>query len=162
MESILFTPIGVIHSPFTSPKDMPIQPAGARGVRGQAELLPEFAPGLADVEGFSHIYILYNFHRSTGFDLTVTPFMDDTPRGLFSTRAPRRPNPLGLSIVRLERVEGHVLHLLDVDVLDGTPLLDVKPYAAAFDSVRDARCGWLEGKDEQVTDARSDSRFSRN
>lgn len=162
MESILFTPIGVIHSPFTSPKDMPIQPAGARGVRGQAELLPEFAPGLADVEGFSHIYILYNFHRSTGFDLSVTPFMDDTPRGLFSTRAPRRPNPLGLSIVRLERVEGHVLHLLDVDVLDGTPLLDVKPYAAAFDSVRDARCGWLEGKDEQVTDARSDSRFSRN
>ena len=159
-EPVTLTPIGVIRSPFTSLAGMPIQPGGARDVLGRLELDPALAPALADLEGFSHIYLLYLFHASTGYDLTVTPFLDDTPRGLFATRAPRRPNPIGLSVVGVVSVAGPVVHVRGVDVLDGTPLLDIKPYAPAFDAPRGpVRSGWMEGRDASVAAVRSDDRF---
>lgn len=159
MNDIILRPIGIIHSPFTDRSDMPIQPCGARDVAGRAVIDADLAPGLQDLDGFSHIYLLYHFHMSRGYDLTVTPFMDPAARGLFSTRAPRRPNQIGLSIVRLERVEGNVLHLLDVDVLDGTPLLDIKPYFRAFDAFPEAVSGWAESRQDQAGGVRSDERF---
>jgi tRNA-Thr(GGU) m(6)t(6)A37 methyltransferase TsaA len=158
-EGIHYAPIGVIRSPFTKIDDMPIQPAGARGAAGMVELRPEYAEGLKDLDGFSHIYLLYHFHRSSGFSLTVTPFLDKTPRGLFATRAPKRPNPIGLSVVRLDRIEKNVLHILDVDILDGTPLLDIKPYVRQFDAPENPVSGWI-GKSAMTPDSvRSDGRF---
>jgi tRNA-Thr(GGU) m(6)t(6)A37 methyltransferase TsaA len=153
-------PIGIIRSPFKEREGMPIQPKGAEDVEGTVELDPGFAEGLKDLSGFSHIILLYHFHRSEGFSLTVTPFMDTEKRGLFSTRAPRRPNPIGLSMVRLVSVHGTVLRIKGVDVLDGTPLLDIKPYAPAFDQPSgDIRSGWLENKGAEVKIKKADSRF---
>ncbi len=141
-----FEPIGQIRSPFTRRDQTPIQPYRSQAT-GRVELLPEYEPGLRELDGFSHIILLYLFHRADpGYDLTVTPFLDDQPKGLFATRYPRRPNPIGLSIVRLARREGCVLHVEGIDVLDGTPLLDIKPYAPPFDAHPDARFGWLEGR----------------
>lgn len=152
-------PIGVIRSPFTDPEGMPIQPAGAEGVAGTVEVLPELRAGLKDLEGFSHIVLLYIFHRSEGFSLEVVPFMDSEPRGVFATRAPNRPNPIGLSVVRLDRVVGGVLHVRNVDVLDGAPLLDIKPYVPEFDAPTSVRTGWLERARRTVGARRSDDRF---
>ncbi|WP_428562119.1 MAG: tRNA (N6-threonylcarbamoyladenosine(37)-N6)-methyltransferase TrmO [Solidesulfovibrio sp. DCME] len=158
--SVTLTPIGVIRSPFTALAGMPIQPGGARQALGRLELDPALAPALADLDGFSHIYLLYLFHASKGYNLTVTPYLDDTPRGLFATRAPKRPNPIGLSVVELVAVDGPVVHVRGVDVLDGTPLLDIKPYAPAFDApAGPVRSGWLEGRADTVADTRSDDRF---
>ncbi|MCF8080479.1 MAG: tRNA (N6-threonylcarbamoyladenosine(37)-N6)-methyltransferase TrmO [Desulfobacterales bacterium] len=160
-ERICYTPIGVIRSPFTIREDMPIQPSGARGVSGRIELKEEFAEGLNDIDGFSHLYLLYHFHQSSGYCLKVTPFLDKTPRGLFATRAPKRPNPIGLSVVRLEKIEGSTIHILDVDVLDGTPLLDLKPYVPAFDvpADKDVRTGWVDNSAMRPEDIRADGRF---
>jgi tRNA-Thr(GGU) m(6)t(6)A37 methyltransferase TsaA len=157
--SITYTPIGTIHSPFHEKKDMPIQPTGAAGVTGTIELLEEFKDGLTDLDGFSHIILLYHFHRSEEFKLKVVPFMDTEPRGLFSTRAPNRPNAIGLSIVQLERVEKNILHIKNVDVLDGTPLLDVKPYIPEFDAQENVSTGWFKQTRETVYNYRSDERF---
>jgi len=153
--------IGIIHSPFTNPSGTPIQPAGAMGVEGTIEIEPEFAAGLKDLEGFSHLILLYHFHLSRGFSLTVAPFLDDQPHGVFATRAPRRPNPIGLSIVRLLRREGSVLWVSDIDIVDGTPLLDIKPYVPEFDLRKTSRIGWLERKAHLARGVRSDDRFSR-
>lgn len=160
MNTVTYKPIGTIHSPFNDIKDMPIQSTGAHGVRGIVEIDPSLAEGLKDLDGFSHIFMLYSFHLSTDYKLTVVPFLDDTPRGVFATRAPRRPNSIGLSVVRLDRIEGTTLHILDVDVLDGTPLLDIKPYVPAFDVKENCRVGWLADKDEVVKHMRSDERFA--
>jgi tRNA-Thr(GGU) m(6)t(6)A37 methyltransferase TsaA len=157
--AISYQPIGIIHSPFTNTKNVPIQPAAADGVRGTAEIRAEFAAGLKDLEGFSHIILLYHFHRITQVKLTVVPFLDRQPRGVFATRAPSRPNPIGLSIVRLVGVEGNVLHIENVDIVDGTPLLDVKPYVPKFDAYEANRTGWLELTEEKVEEKRSDDRF---
>ena len=153
-------PIGTIHSPYTQTANMPVQPRGAQGVRGQVRLKPEFAAGLKDLEGFSHLYLIYQFHRRGEPALEVVPFLDKTPRGVFATRSPLRPNPIGLSVVRLVSVEGAELTIEGVDVLDGTPLLDLKPYIPAFDQVEGARSGWMEASPEEVAQARSDRRFS--
>ena len=161
MTAIAFSPIGIICSPFTTPEGMPIQPSGARGVRGRVEVQPAYHEGLKDLDGFSHIILLYHFHRSQGYCLQVVPFLDTRPRGLFATRAPRRPNPIGLSIVRLERVAGGVLHVCDVDVLDRTPLLDIKPYVPQFDTPTDVRSGWLEDAADAAAGKRSDDRFGK-
>ena len=155
-------PIGIIHSPFTSREGMPIQPAGAVGVKGRVEVRPEFTAGLRDLDGFSHVILLYRFHRSEGYDLEVVPFLDSRPRGLFATRAPRRPNPIGLSVVRLDRIEGSNLFVDGIDVLDGTPLLDLKPYVPDFDAPTDCRTGWLERAGGKVQERRSDDRFGRD
>jgi tRNA-Thr(GGU) m(6)t(6)A37 methyltransferase TsaA len=157
---ICFQPIGIIHTPFTNLEDMPIQPGGARSVKGKLVLDERFVPGLKDLDGFSHIYLLYFFNKVTGFNLTVTPFLDHTPHGLFATRTPKRPNPIGLSVVRLAAIEGNRLLLEDVDMLDGTPVLDIKPYVPAFDQPENTRVGWLTGHDDEVQDKRSDDRFT--
>jgi tRNA-Thr(GGU) m(6)t(6)A37 methyltransferase TsaA len=159
MMQIIYQPIGVIHSPFTELAGMPIQPAGAAGVTGTAVLHPEFTPGLQDLDGFSHIILLYHLHQVEAVSLTVTPFLDTQPRGVFATRAPKRPNPIGLSVVKLVSVKQNVLHLENVDVLDGTPLLDVKPYVPEFDHPPQIRTGWLAKAKGQVQNKKSDERF---
>jgi len=156
---IPFTPIGIIHSPYKELEGMPIQPAGAEGVRGTVELHPEYQAGLQDLEGFSHIILLYHFHCSRGYTLQVIPFLDTQPRGLFATRAPKRPNAIGLSVVALESIDEAVLHLKNVDILDGTPLLDIKPYVPEFDKQDEVRTGWLEEAGKNAGARASDGRF---
>ena len=158
-DRITFTPIGIIHSPYTDPAGMPIQPAGAAGVQGSIIMDPAFLAGLKDLAGFSRIILLYPFHRSQGYSLAVTPFLDTVPHGVFATRAPRRPNAIGLSIVRLKAVNGNELVIEDVDILDGTPLLDIKPYVPAFDCFPCEKTGWLEGCRDAVSVTKSDHRF---
>lgn len=143
-----FTPIGVIHSPFTEREGMPIQSARSTA-EGRIEIDEAYAEGLKDIEGFSHIYLLYVFDRATETKLTVYPFLDDQPHGVFSTRFPGRPNPIGLSVVELLRREGTTLHVAGIDVLDGTPLLDLKPYAPKFDHHPATRTGWLGGQEDE-------------
>lgn len=155
-----FNPIGIIHTPFNKLEGMPIQPAGATGIHGTVELFQAYHAGLQDLDGFSHIILLYHFHRSRGCDLHVIPFLDTEPRGLFATRAPNRPNPIGLSIVQLDRIENGLLHIRNVDILDGTPLLDIKPYVPQFDSQTEVRTGWLTETEETVKTRQSDSRFT--
>jgi len=157
--TIEFTPIGIIHSPFKDPEGMPIQPKGGAGIQGEVEIYAEYQTGLGDLDGFSHIYLIYYFHRSQGFNLNVVPFMDTQPRGLFATRAPKRPNAIGISIVRLDRIENSLLHIQDLDMLDGTPLLDIKPYVPEFDAPTALRIGWLEKASKTVADRKSDQRF---
>jgi tRNA-Thr(GGU) m(6)t(6)A37 methyltransferase TsaA len=147
-QGITFFPIGVIRSEHQVAKETPIQPVYAQGCRGRVELLPQFAAGLRDLEGFSHLYLIFHFHRAEPARMIVKPFLQDIERGIFSTRAPCRPNAIGLSIVELLRVEGNVLHLNGVDILDGTPLLDIKPYSARFDRIADTRNGWQDEIDE--------------
>jgi len=159
MTDITFTPIGTVRSPFRDPRDMPIQPGGARGVPGTVELDPTCAAGLKDLAGFSRIILLYHFHRSEGYALEVVPFLDKTPRGVFATRAPRRPNAIGLSVLKLVAVDGATLHVLDVDILDGTPVIDIKPYVPAFDAYPDEQAGWLAATAEDPRTMRSDGRF---
>jgi tRNA-Thr(GGU) m(6)t(6)A37 methyltransferase TsaA len=149
--------IGVIHSPFAQARGAPIQPAAAKGAVGRVEVFSEYVGGLKDVDGFDRIWLLYFFDRVGEAKLVVTPFMDDQPRGLFATRAPCRPNPIGLSCVRLLRVERNILHVGDIDILDGTPLLDIKPYAPRFDCYPAERCGWLDAAPGKMPAA--DERF---
>jgi tRNA-Thr(GGU) m(6)t(6)A37 methyltransferase TsaA len=152
-------PIGKIFSPFKQIEDMPIQPRGAADTKGQILVDEAFQPGLKDLDGFSHIYLIYSFHKTTRTELTVVPFMDTQTRGVYATRSPLRPNHIGISIVRLEKIEGNLLHVLDIDVLDNTPLLDIKPYMEKFDGVTDSRSGWMQASETEVAERRSDSRF---
>ncbi len=144
MTAMTVRPIGVIRSPFTDPGAMPIQPRFASGVEGTLEIDPAFAGALRDLAGFERIWALYYFDRARPFRSEVVPFLDSEPHGLFATRSPARPNPIGMSAWRLLSVSGPVVRVADVDVLDGTPLLDIKPYVPAFDAFPDARVGWLE------------------
>ncbi|MEN6442176.1 MAG: tRNA (N6-threonylcarbamoyladenosine(37)-N6)-methyltransferase TrmO [Methanoregula sp.] len=154
-----FVPIGIIHSPFSEPAGMPIQPAGASGVQGRIVLDPEFQDGLKDLTGFSRIILIYIFHRSNGYNLNIMPFLDTVQHGVFATRAPRRPNAIGISIVRLVAIHGCELIIEDVDILDGTPLLDIKPYVPAFDAYPEEKAGWFDNSGDTVTGVRSDNRF---
>ena len=156
---IPMVPIGTIHTPFERPGNMPIQPAGGTGIHGTIEIFEEYRDGLSDLEGFSHIILIFAFHLSKGFDLRVVPFMDTAERGVFATRAPRRPNPIGLSVVQLDRIRGGTIHIQNVDIIDGTPLLDIKPYVPEFDRPQEIRTGWLEDARKSVADRRSDDRF---
>lgn len=156
---IKYIPIGTIQSPFNDLAGMPIQPGGAIGIPGEIHLDPQYTPGLKDLDGFSHILLIYHLHQVEEANMIVTPFLDTQPRGVFSTRAPKRPNPIGLSVVKLVRIEGHILHIENVDILDGTPLLDIKPYAPQFDGVDKFRTGWLESAKGDVQTKRSDERF---
>ena len=153
-------PIGTIRTPFTELEGMPIQPAGAREAVGTVILDPAYAEGLADLEGFSHIFLLYLFHRAAPMRLRVVPFLDTRERGVFATRSPLRPNPIGLSLVELLQVDGSTLKVRGIDVLDGTPLLDIKPYVEVFDRVEKSRSGWLTAAQEEVARKRSDRRFT--
>jgi tRNA-Thr(GGU) m(6)t(6)A37 methyltransferase TsaA len=150
-----FRPIGVIKTPYTDTVGMPIQGAFAPDCAATVEVFPEFAEGLDDCEGFSHLCLLYVFHQSTGYQLKCKPFRDDQLRGVFATRAPRRPNPIGLTVVKLLRRRRAVLEVSGVDMLDGTPLLDIKPYVPEFDARDDVSTGWLEKSgDHRVADGR--------
>ncbi len=153
------TPIGTLHTPFRQIADMPVQPSGARGVAGSIELDASLAEGLRDLDGFSHLIVLYHFHKVTRVNLTVTPFLDPQPRGVFATRAPTRPNPIGLSILTIKAIHGNLIEVEDVDMLDGTPVLDIKPYVPEFDQRSDVRTGWLEKAPGRSVSMRSDRRF---
>ncbi len=138
---------------------MPIQPSGAKGVQGKVRLFSEYKAGLKDLDGFSHIILVYHFHLSKGFSLKTKPFLDDAVRGVFATRAPRRPNLIGLSVVELEKIEGTTLYISNVDIVDGTPLLDIKPYVPEFDLREDIKIGWLTNRSNLATKKKSDDRF---
>ena len=138
---------------------MPIQPTGEKAAQGSLEIYPAFCDALAGLEGFSHIYALYFFHKVSGWQPKVVPFLDKQPHGLFSTRAPRRPNPIGLSLLKVLAVEDGCIKVDGLDILDGTPLLDIKPYIPGFENPQDVRIGWLEGRSEQVKNRKSDHRF---
>lgn len=152
-------PIGFIHTPFQQAAGTPIQPSMAEGVQGTVELWPQYAAGLKDLDGFDRIWLLYWFHRAAKPKLIVRPYMDENEHGVFATRAPSRPNPIGMSSVRLLAVEGNILRIADVDILDGTPLLDIKPYAPLFDHFPVTRSGWLETRQKPA--ALADRRFER-
>jgi tRNA (adenine37-N6)-methyltransferase len=143
MTDFIMHPIGIIHSPFTDKDKTPIQSSRSQAV-GEVEVFPEYEAGLQDLDGFSHIILLYIWHEAQGYDLLVKPFLDDKQHGLFATRYPRRPNQIGLSIVRLYAIRGNILEIEGVDVLDNTPLLDIKPYVPDFDIRNDTCSGWYE------------------
>ena len=161
MNEVVYKPIGVVHSPFKTPKDVPIQSAAAKDVIGSVEVSPEYVAGLKDVEGFSHLILVYHFHLAQKYSLLVKPFLDEKLHGVFSTRAPSRPNPIGVSIVRLAKIEKNLLHIQDVDVLDGTPLLDIKPFVPEFDQRNAERIGWLKKKVDKLHSRRDDGIFAK-
>jgi len=161
MGDITYTPIGTVHSPFKDPEGTPIQPPGAEGVEGRVEVFPEYAEGLTDLEEFSHIILLYHFHLSKKSPLLVKPFMDDEYHGVFAMRGPGRPNSIGLSILRLVSIEENTLHVKDVDIVDGTPVLDIKPYVPEFDIREVERIGWLERNVHKLSKSRDDGRFKK-
>jgi putative methyltransferase, YaeB/AF_0241 family len=159
-EDISYKPIGIIHTHYKDITGMPIQPSGADGVSGSIILRPELTSGLKDIEGFSHIILIYHFHLVTGYKLEVTPFMDRKPHGLFATRVPLRPNPIGISTVKLLKTEHNVLYIEDVDIVDGTPLLDIKPFFEKFDNRNCSRNGWLDNnRTLNIREIKSDDRF---
>ncbi|GET20694.1 tRNA-Thr(GGU) m(6)t(6)A37 methyltransferase TsaA [Prolixibacter denitrificans] len=140
---------------------MPIQSRLAKGIKGRIELKEEFVPGLLDLDGFSHIFLVYYFHESNGFELQVKPFLDDNKHGVFATRAPKRPNGIGMSVVKLLHVDKNILEVENVDMLDGTPLLDIKPYIPQFDDHQVEKWGWVEDKENRMKDIQSDDRFDK-
>jgi tRNA-Thr(GGU) m(6)t(6)A37 methyltransferase TsaA len=161
MNEIKYNPIGVIRSPFKEPKGTPIQPAAAKGIDGTVELFPEYVEGLKDVEGFSHIILIYHFHLSTKrTSLKLKPYMDKETRGVFAMRGPSRPNPIGISTVRLLGIEKNILHIQNVDIVDGTPLLDIKPYVPKFDTRKVERTGWLARNAHKLPTSKDDGRFT--
>ena len=162
MQSFTMQAIGTIYTPFYDVEGVPVQPISTASVQGRVVVEPQYADGLQDVDGFSHLILIYYLHKSKGFDLTVKPFLDDQVRGLFATRAPRRPNAIGLSVVSLVRRDANVLHVGNIDVVDGTPLLDIKPFVPAFDAPDEAAIGWLEGKIESAKTMVADGRFKKS
>jgi len=159
MHEIKYKPIGIIHSPFIEPKGTPIQSASAKDIDGTVEVFPEYAEGLKDVEGFSHIFLIYHFHLSKEVPLKVKPFMDNEAHGVFAIRGPGRPNSIGISIVRLVRIEENTLHIQDIDIIDGTPLLDIKPYVPEFDIREVTKIGWLDKNVHKLSTSKDDGRF---
>jgi tRNA-Thr(GGU) m(6)t(6)A37 methyltransferase TsaA len=161
MDIINYKPIGTIHSPFKEPKGTPIQPSGAKNIDGTVEVYPEYSEGLKDLSGFSHIILIYHFHLSRKISLKVKPYMDDESHGVFAMRGPSRPNPIGISEVRLVRIEKNILHIQNVDIVDETPLLDIKPYVPQFDVREVEKIGWLEKNVHKLPETKDDGRFKK-
>lgn len=157
VEKVRLIPIGVIHTPFTICAGTPIQPSQANGARGTVEVFQTFREALTDLEGFERIWLIYWFHWASKVSLQVKPFLDNELHGLFATRAPSRPNAIGISSVQLLRIDCGTLEVADVDILDGTPLLDIKPYVAEFDSYPGTRSGCLDKA--QISRCAADGRF---
>ncbi|MFP4356635.1 MAG: tRNA (N6-threonylcarbamoyladenosine(37)-N6)-methyltransferase TrmO [Phycisphaerae bacterium] len=151
-------PIGVIHSGWDQPQGTPIQPRMAEGAGGWVDLFEPYAEGLGDIEGFERIWLIYHFHRTSAMKLTVTPFLDTQSHGVLATRSPARPNGIGMSCVRLVACNGRRLELADVDIVDGTPLLDIKPYVPKFDRFDVDRCGWIDAA--RASRSLADDRFA--
>ena len=157
--TITCRPLGLVRCRFTDPVGMPIQTVGAPGETGRVELFPEYTAGLRDIEGFEYLILLTHLDRSAHERLEAKPFLDDQTHGVFATRVPTRPNRIGLSIVRLESVQGTVLHFSGNDMLDGTPVLDIKPYVPRFDVRQTERIGWFAKRVDAVAEVRSDDRM---
>ncbi len=158
-QDIKYRPIGIIHSPFKEPKGTPIQPKAAEGIKGKVEVFSNYVEGLKDLEKFSHVILIYHFHLSKKSSLKVKPFMDEELRGVFSTRAPGRPNPIGISVVRLLKIEKNILYVQDIDIVDGTPLLDIKPYVPEFDAREASKIGWLKKNIHKLPQSKDNGRF---
>ncbi len=156
---INYNPIGYVHSPIKTAEGSPIQPVGADNITGFIELDNSLKDGLKDLDGFSHIIVLYHFHKSKDPQLLCKPFLDDKKHGIFAIRGPNRPNAIGFSIVSNIKIEGNIIHIGNVDILDGTPVLDIKPYVEEFDSRTNTRSGWLEKNSKRSKTIRSDDRF---
>jgi tRNA-Thr(GGU) m(6)t(6)A37 methyltransferase TsaA len=154
-----FEPIGVIRTPFKKLEHMPIQPKGAKSVIATLEIDEEYTLGLKDLEGFSHIYLIYYFHEAVRTELEVIPFMDTQERGVFATRSPLRPSHLGLSITQVISIDDNIVTIKGIDILDGTPLIDIKPYIPQFDGVKGVKTGWMDKSKSEINSARSDDRF---
>ena len=159
MNKIIYKPIGVVHSPFKEPKGTPIQPSIIKGIKGEVEIFPEYIEGLQDINGFSHIILIYHFHLSKKSSLKAKPFMEDKIHGIFAIRGPSRPNPIGISIVRLIKVDSNILHVENLDIIDETPLLDIKPYVPEFDKAEVTKIGWLQGNIDKLSKTKDDGRF---
>ena len=159
-KQIKINPIGIIHTPFNTINDMPIQPLAAKSVKGVIEIFPEYIEGLTDLEAFSHITLLYHFHKINEYDLMVKPFMDTKKHGIFATKSPKRPNAIGLSTVKLLKIEKNCIHIEEVDMLNGTPLIDIKPFFSKFDNRKNTKSGWLDNQlNIPIKELRSDERF---
>jgi tRNA-Thr(GGU) m(6)t(6)A37 methyltransferase TsaA len=156
---IIYKPIGIIYSPFHTIEGVPVQPAGAEGIRGKVKIYSRYAEGLKSLDGFSHVILIYHFHLSKGYYLKVEPFLGNSVHGVFATRAPNRPNHIGISVVKIEKIKDNIVDVINVDIVDGTPLLDIKPYVSFFDSVEDEKIGWLSEKVKNVKGTKSDNRF---
>ncbi len=161
MEDIRYKPIGIIHSKFKEPKGTPIQPTASLNNEGTVEIFPEYSDGLKDLEKFSHIFLIYHFHLSKKTPLHVRPYMDEQEHGIFAVRAPGRPNPIGISVVRLIKIEKNILYVKDIDIIEGTPLLDIKPYVPEFDITKGTKTGWLENNVYKLDNTRDDERFAK-
>ena len=159
MSKIIYKPIGIIHTPFKQIEGIPIQPSAAKGIKGQIVIDKEYVEGLSDIEGFSHIYLLYHLHLSKSYKLKVIPFLDNQLRGVFSTRAPKRPNPIGLSLVKLINIDSNILGIENVDIVDKTPLLDIKPFIKEMEGVNQYKIGWLSKYRDEINNKKSDKRF---
>ena len=157
--SIKYEPIGIIKTSHKTVDGIPIQSSGAKGFKGSVVIKQKFIEGLEDLDGFSHIYLVYHFHKSKNYILKPTPFLDNKARGIFSTRAPHRPNPIGISVVKLISIQDNVLEIENVDILDGTPLLDIKPYIPEFDIFEIEKAGWIKNKGGDIDEIKSDDRF---
>lgn len=159
MDKFQCTAIGKIYTPYTNTTGMPIQPTGAKGIKGTIEIKKELTDGLKDLDGFSHIILIYRFHLLESYKLVLKPFMDNKEHGVFATRAPKRPNQIGFSVVKLNKIEENILYIENIDVLNETPLLDIKPFIPDVDCVKADKLGWLDKKSNQMKDKKSDSRF---
>ena len=159
MNEIVYKPIGIIHTPFQNIQNMPIQPVAANGIRGTVKIFSDYTAGLKDINGFSHIILVYHFHLSNGYRLEIKPFLDDDTHGVFATRAPNRPNQIGLSVVKLVNLEDDIIHIENVDIVNGTPLLDIKPFVPDFNAAKDVKIGWLLKSKNDFLIKKSDGRF---
>jgi tRNA (adenine37-N6)-methyltransferase len=159
---LTYKSIGVVHSPFKEPKNVPIQAVASKGTTGTLEIYPEYAEGLQDLDGFSHLILLYHFHLiKEDYSLMVKPFLDDQLHGVFATRSPARPNKIGISVVSLTKMEKNTLHVQDVDIIDGTPLIDIKPFVPEFDCRKTDKIGWFSGKISKLEITKDDGRFCK-
>ncbi|MCF8374072.1 MAG: tRNA (N6-threonylcarbamoyladenosine(37)-N6)-methyltransferase TrmO [Bacteroidales bacterium] len=159
MDQICYKAIGIIESPFDHAINMPVQSLVAEDIRGKIVLDPKYVEGLKDIHQFSHVYVIYHFHLSRGFELVAKPFLDNNEHGIFAIRAPRRPNPIGISIVKIEKIVKNVIYFSGVDMVNGTPILDIKPFIPQFDIPNDASSGWMKLKNVELGSTKSDSRF---
>ncbi|MBI9033376.1 MAG: tRNA (N6-threonylcarbamoyladenosine(37)-N6)-methyltransferase TrmO [Bacteroidales bacterium] len=159
MESIQMKAIGIIHTQFENRRNMPIQPNGNSAGKGSISIFNEYKEGLEDLDGFSHIILIYYLHQNTGYKLKLKPFMDHNEHGIFATRAPHRPNSIGLSVVKIESIEENMITFDGADMLNNTPLLDIKPYIPAFDSPDNCKTGWYPDQGNQAEITISDDRF---
>ncbi len=160
MQKIVYKPIGIIHSSYKQVEGVPIQGALSKNSKGEVEVFPEYKAGLKDLEGFSHIILLYHFHLAKGYSLLSRPFLENKKHGIFAIRAPKRPNPIGFSVVKLEKITGNLLYINEVDIVDYTILLDIKPYVSKFDVRTGTKDGWLTKKIMDDREHKADNRYS--